>query len=241
MLFLIVIIFAAFMLYLYINDKMLRKKEFQKILHTHTILKENKKINNIPDHSYLVRINPMSDDDNINSSECNKYKSFYIWKNENNLYLQEINTKCIEKNINKICLSVDDILFFEISEEKLSDSEIIDYINSDHSNIKRPIARKIETIIKDKEKAEYISQNKKIYVYYLDEKKTKAISLISKNYNTLKNLIPEKELKYLEENNKASNDTEIIKIIKELHALKEKGIISESEFIKHKERLLEKI
>lgn len=241
MLFLIVIIFAAFIIYLYIIDKMLRKKELKKLSDAHNILRENKKLNNIPDCSYLVRINPMTDIENSeNVLNCNKYKSFYIWKKGNNLYLQEVNTQSVEKNHNNICLSVNDILFFEISEEKLTDDELLEFIKSNHSNTKRPIARKIETIIKDKEKANYISQNKKIYVYYLDNKQPKAISLISKNYNTLKNLIPDKELRYLEEN-KDKNSDDIIQIIKELHALKENDIISEAEFSKHKERLLEKI
>ena len=238
MLFIVVLIFAFFLVYLYVNDRIIRKREFQHMLESYKIIKENKKINNVPDTSYLVRII----DNSCNSSDKN-FKTFYIWKENTNLFLQEISTNLIEKNSNKITLSVDDILFFEISEERLTDDEIIDFIkNSENNIIKRPIARTIHSIIKNKEKEAYISERRKIYVYYLNNNIPTSISLISKNYNTLKNLIPEKELSYLEsKSDLTKNKEDILKIIEDMHSLKEKGIITEDEFNKHKQRLLDKI
>ncbi len=239
MLFIVILIFAFFLIYLYVNDRILRKREFQHLLEYHKIIKENKKINNIPDASYLVRII----DNSAENTSYKNQKTFYIWKENNNLFLHQISTSLIEKNSNRICLCIDDILFFEISEERLTDDEIIDFIkNSEKNIIKRPIARTIHSIIKNKEKETYIAENRKIYVYYLNNKIPNSISLISKNYNTLKNLIPEKELSYLENKSDASNNKEnVLEIIENMHNLKEKGIITEDEFKKHKERLLNKI
>lgn len=92
--------------------------------------------------------------------------------------------------------------------------------------------------------------NRKTYLNYLENDKNKQILFISSDYNIFYKLIPEKDMDYIENNKitesdntqKSTNSNEdIYRDIEKLAELKDKEIITEEEFNKKKQVLLERI
>lgn len=89
------------------------------------------------------------------------------------------------------------------------------------------------------------------YLYYMEDNQEKRIVFSSDSYNTLRYLLPDKEIGYIEKHKiveankpKESNDIQensIYKDIEELARLKDKGILTEEEFVEKKKLLLDKI
>ena len=89
------------------------------------------------------------------------------------------------------------------------------------------------------------------YLYYIQDNQEKRIVLFSEGYDTLLELIPNKDFSYIEKNKivessntSQSNETKentVYKDIEELAKLKDKGILTEEEFTEKKKILLEKI
>jgi hypothetical protein len=87
--------------------------------------------------------------------------------------------------------------------------------------------------------------NRKTYLYYFEDGKNKQIVFTSNAYDELMKLIPEKEMSYIENNKildsgKTQNDT-IYTDIEKLAELRDKSILTEEEFNKKKQSLLDKI
>lgn len=88
---------------------------------------------------------------------------------------------------------------------------------------------------------------RKTYLNYIENNENKHMMFVSKDYDTLLKLIPEKEMSYIKNNNisksdKYENDNNgIYKDIEGLSKLRDKGILTEDEFNNKKKLLLDKI
>jgi hypothetical protein len=102
------------------------------------------------------------------------------------------------------------------------------------------LAGRNKTITKNKE-----IDNRKTYFYYSEDNKDKKMVFTSKDYESLLKLIPEKEMSYIENNKILKSDElkndNVYRDIEKLSELKEKGILTEEEFMNKKQLLLDKI
>ena len=104
--------------------------------------------------------------------------------------------------------------------------------------------KKIET--KEKE-----IDNRKTYLYYIEENKTKELVFNKASYEKLKILVPNKDIEVIEKEKKLDNIkneynqelklTDVYEDIEKLAKLRESGILTEEEFNKKKSELLNRI
>lgn len=88
---------------------------------------------------------------------------------------------------------------------------------------------------------------RKTYLNYIENNEKKHMIFVSKDYDTLLKLIPEKEMSYIKNNNilksgkYEKDNNSIYKDIEGLAKLRDKGILTEEEFNNKKQILLDKI
>lgn len=85
--------------------------------------------------------------------------------------------------------------------------------------------------------------NRKTYLNYLENNENKRMVFISRDYDELLKLIPNKEMSYIQNNKivESNSQNDIYKDIERLAELRDKGILTEDEFNNKKQLLLDKI
>ncbi|NRT88873.1 SHOCT domain-containing protein [Clostridium beijerinckii] len=179
---------------------------------------------------------------------------FNIWKEENRIIL------CESFNINKpkdliavkTIIPIENIKFFTREGEYRVDNIVQGGgVNFKGAIVGGVIAGEAGAILAGREKITTTQKEvdkRQTYLYYIDNNQEKRIVFFSESYDLLLELIPNKEIGYIEKHKivefKKSNDTQeksIYKDIEELSNLKDKGILTEEEFTEKKKMLLEKI
>mgnify|MGYP000999943578 CR=1 FL=1 len=215
--------------------------------------KEYKRENGIPDNTdvftYLVGGCSYLDQkiyENYNKEDDRSFLNVYVYKEMNNLILFSTNRN--EPEPIKYVINIGDIISFFIRGEILSDT----HIEGGGSSIGKAA---VGGFIAGEAGAIVGSRNKiNSYTIHRDERN---IALLVKSgdatecllfqaaggmYETLLKLIPEKEESVVRNNcNQSESNLDAFSKIFKLADLKEKGVITEDEFLKKKEELLEKI
>ena len=264
----ILLILAVYGVAVYVRKKDEENKEILKENNQEEeIYQKYRQDNNIPDDANVFFCtNIIKEDKPIEG----KWKVF-IWKELDSIY---ICGATIKDNISKISIPIDNIKFYtrkgEFKTIAITEGGDINIGNAIVGGIVGLIIGAIIGIfilgmvaafvgllagvfLAGKEKITTTNKeidNRKTYLNYLEDGCNKQILFSSSNYEILYELIPEKDMDYIENNKITESDNtqqsinsneNIYKDIEKLAELKDKGIITEEEFNQKKQVLLDRI
>lgn len=205
---------------------------------------------------------------NINSIEGN-WKVF-IWKNDDILYICEAT---VDGNLKKVTIPIDNVNFYtrkgEVRNTTITEGGDISIENAIIGGmvglfigsilgffilggISAFVGLLAGVFLAGKRKITTFNQeidDRKTYLNYLEDNKNKQVLFLSSDYKILYDLMPEKDISYIENNTiieskdfiMSNKSDTVYKDIERLAELKDKGILTEEEFSQKKKVLLDKI
>lgn len=184
----------------------------------------------------------------VNQIELEGNREIFSWKDNNILYLCGTHK---DSNVRKISIPIKDIKFYTRNGDYRVDTIVEGGgVNVGGAIVGSVVAGGVGALLAGREKI--TTTNKEIddrntYLYYSENNQNKRMVFTSKGYKELLKLIPEKEIRYIENNkivesSKYQKDNDnVYKDIERLAELKDKGILTEEEFNQKKQLLLDKI
>jgi len=182
-------------------------------------------------------------------------KNSYLWRDTNSIIICNaitlINIKNDYKNIvEKTIIPIANIKFYTRDGEYRVDNIVEGGgVSITGAIVGGVIAGGVGTVLAGRKKTTTTQKevdNRRTYLYYVEDNQDKRIVFTSKSYDILLELIPNKDFGFIEKNKILESSTpkennSIYNDIEQLANLKDKGILTQEEFNEKKIALLEKI
>lgn len=228
-----------------------------------------KEVNQIPNNNEIVFLEEFNGEKystptvrNYNGKlvECYGIRKI-IWKADNYIKMCELYRGKDDPNrvVEKITISMDNIVFFAMEGDYRIDNIVEGGgVSIGGALVGGALAGGVGAVLGGRKKITTTQKEvdeRKTYLYYTENNANKKIVFSNKDYETLVKILPEKDIEYIEknqkiydiknganaENNVKENNNSIYEDIQKLAKLKDKGILTEGEFTEKKRLLLDKI